>query len=148
MSLSNLSKLAADFESKIDLPVDMVGTDSPPVSRMPVSRMPVSRPPVSQQPISVQPHKDLMGSVKLDIHKFNRFVFMTLLENTQRELAQGIAHSLKRHGFDVDGAFIHKHLLDFGNYSEAENQFADSFKHILNQYSDKAIHYIINNLSW
>lgn len=136
--MSDLLKLAADFESKLDLPSELFGPESPPVSH----------PPVSKQPISIQPHKDLPGTVKSDLHKFNRFVMASLLEATQKELSLALAQSLKRHGYDIDPIDLQRQILKFGDYSEAETKFAESFQHSLNQYTDKLVHYIINNLSW
>ena len=134
---SQLHKLAAAFQTTLDLS-----------NELPPELPPVSRQPASKQPISIEPQRDLQGGVKLDMHKYNRFVLVSLLESTQKELAQGIAHSLKRHGFDVDPSAIQKHLLQFGDYSDSEERFAKGFTELLNHYSDKAVHYIINNLSW
>jgi hypothetical protein len=129
--LKDIIKLAVKFENRLD---------SDPKS--------LETPPVSLAPVSIQRHKDLTGSIRHDLAKSNKYIASILLEDAQRHLAHGIARSLEGHGYRKDARDIHKQLLEFGEYNGAENEFIESFSSALNQYGDKAVHYIINNLSW
>lgn len=110
----------------------------------------VEAPPVSMEraPISIERHKDLLGSLKEDVKKSTLFASPILLEDIQKYLARNIAKSMEKHGFQVSEMDIKKALLNFGSHSKAEEEFLANCNKITSNYSDKAIHYILNNLAW
>lgn len=133
--LSNLTKLAERFEEELE---SVNGPGSAP---------PISAPPVSKAPISIDRNMDLNGSITADFHKSSILMASTMLENMQKNLAHFLAGSLERHGMSISSHAIHKELRQFGEYSKAEEDFVTALSKLLVNYSDKATHYIINNLS-
>lgn len=106
--------------------------------------------PVSMErvPISIERHKDLVGSIREDVRKNIKHISPIFLENTQKTLADLIANSLTRHGFPANNQDIYKELLKFGEYNRAEEELLHFINKAITDYSDKATHFVVNNLSW
>lgn len=127
--LNKITKLANAFESKYG----------------PISSDDI---PVSKPPVSIERHKDIMGSIKNDITKTVPAESFTVLEEAQKHLSHVLTKSLTRHGYDISEQDIFNHIMKFGEYSDAEKEFLSNFNELFMKYSDKTVHYIINNLSW
>lgn len=112
--------------------------------RLTEDNIPIS---VEIPPISVERHKDLVGTVSSDLHKTNKLLASLVLEDAQIHLIKTISASFARHGLTLTNQELRSQLMKMGEDSDTEQALLSSLIKLLNNYSDKTVHYIINNLS-
>lgn len=103
--------------------------------------------PISIPPISIKPQKDVAETLKEVLLKDSRILAVSSIEDIQRQLAKSMASALNAHGFKITDQEIKTELLKFGEHSRAEAELTEALNRLLLRYGDKAIHFILNNLS-
>lgn len=100
------------------------------------------------EPISIKPVKNVDDEIVGKFKRINPVLSAYFLEKVQSELINTIYSELNSKGYNVSKDFIKSQIFSYGSNFDGEVVFFSSLDKNLSNYSNKVIHYIMNNLSF